>query len=270
MVYFDFEEIGNLLDVDVSAITWERIILREREGKHYLVSDGACKVFKPPTRDFNFTLSLINLVKVADMPLNFEGLMDGISFEAAAKWVQENGFPEVEHYHLDGAYAWLSLSRFRRQVVTLWLLFRLWRALLYEDEKEITQYLQPLAARNISDFSFRHKKIIAQQFISDLIDQRLKEMQPRISAYSPNPKILLCSNNLFSAAYFQLACYIAKKDIEGYKNLKQCPEEEGGCGNWFWGHGNRKFCPRCDRRTAYSRRKKKEKTVNKSPLALLQ
>ncbi|HAA81541.1 MAG TPA: hypothetical protein DCE09_08320 [Thermoanaerobacter sp.] len=262
MVYFEFEEIGNLIDVDVAVTTWERIILREREGEQYLVSGGAPKVVKPPTTDYNFMLSLINLVKVSDVSVSFEGLMNSISFEAAAKWVQENGFPEVEHYYLDGAYAWLSLSRFRREVVTLWLLFHLWLALLYEDEKEITRYLQSLAARNISDFSFRRKKITAQQFISDLIDQRLKEMQPRISAYLPNPRILLHTNNLFTVAYFQLALLITQKDETKGKNLKVCPIEEGGCGNLFWGHGNRKFCPLCDRRTAYSRRKKKNKNSN--------
>jgi len=263
MAYLEFGEVGNLVDVDTTVALWERVVLREKEGGQYLVSDGACVgVIKPPTVDYNFMLSLINLVRPPSMSASFEDLVETISSEAAAEWIQRNGFPEVEYYYLDGAYAWLSLSRFRRQVVTLYLLFHLWQALLYDNEREVDRYLRPLAARDISGLSFRHKKIIAQQFISNLIDQRLREMQPRFSAYLPSPKILLHTSNLFSVAYFQLATLITREtqgEPEKKKHLKVCPDDQGGCGNLFWGHGNRRFCPNCDRRTAYSRRRKRNK-----------
>lgn len=277
MEYPEFWEVGNLVDVDTAIYLPKRVLLRESKGRLYLVLDNNAgfQVVKPTTTDYNLLLSLINLVKPLDT-LTLSGLMETISPEAAVKWVQENGLPETESSYLEdfwglmkgtemvdeksrefGSRIWLSLTRFRRQVVTLYLLFHLWQALLYDDEQEIAKYLQPLAAKDISGSSFKHKKITAQQFLSGLIDQRLREMQPRFSAYLPNPKIILHTNNLFTVAYFQLACLITQKE-EG-KHLKTCPREEGGCGKLFWGHGNRKFCPKCDRRTAYSRRKKKEK-----------
>jgi len=286
-----FVDAGNLIDVDVAVYLPNRVILRESKGRLYLVLDtkAGFQVIKPDTADYNSLLfSLVNLVKPNTSKYSFKELMELITPETATRWIKEKGFPEIEcSYLIDnlgiikgwevenkksqefGSRIWLSLSRFRRQLVTLYLLFHLWQGLLYESEQKITICLQALAAEDISGLSFEQKKITAQQFLSGLIEQRIQKMQPRFSAYLPYPKIILHTDSLFTAAYFQLACLITQGEKDG-KHLKMCPKEEGGCGNLFWGHGNRKFCPLCDRRTAYSRRKKKEKTVNKSPLALLQ
>ncbi|MCG0276865.1 MAG: hypothetical protein L5655_12070 [Thermosediminibacteraceae bacterium] len=275
-VIFLFASVGNLIDIECSALRPKKIKTVEFYGAIYLVEDGPWDIVRPSTSNNEILFSFINLIKLEDKPksITFEQLMNTISLNDAINWIQKNGFPEIGRLYITdandeldeitralGTYYWLSLGQFRRQAVTLYLLFHLWQALLYEDEGKIPYYLQPLAADDVNKLSSKQQKLTAQVFISELINERLGKIDFRLNMDLSKPRIIFYTPSLFSAAYFQLACLITLKDKEKVgKHLKICPQEKGGCGNFFWGHGNSVYCPLCDRRTAYSRRQKRNKT----------
>jgi hypothetical protein len=209
-------------------------------------------------------MSLINLVQDDEnLPLDFLALMQSISEDAAAAWVEKNGFPEVDLFDFDceDAFCWLSLERFCRETSMLYFLLGLWVAMLDEDERRISRYL-----RFFSEWIFAGKKNFHSieekdlyPIVQHIMGKRLSGISPRFRFEEGNPVIYLEANSLFAVAFFQLAQLMTKLDDDSKrKHLKKCPVEEGGCGNLFWGHGNRKFCPNCPRSTTLYRRKKRK------------
>lgn len=74
---------------------------------------------------------------------------------------------------------------------------------------------------------------------------------------SPSGFVLVSEvNDIISACYVFISLMAAGITVQGDKkiNLKHCPN----CGDFFSGHGNKKYCPRCDRRTVFSRIKAEE------------
>lgn len=264
-----WEDVGKLGNIRIKTRKAERVIVREFKGEKYLASVGSfwdkesmktyhSIILESKAADPNFVLSLINLVREDEnLPLR-ESL--SIPDDAAATWVEKNGFPKVDIFDLDSdSFYRLPFEYFYTHTGALYLLFKLWLALLDNDEIRIYRFLKYFSEQ--FDIQVREENLYL--ILQHYINIGMSNLKMQLDFEEGKPVIHLETDNLFSAAYFQLAQLMTKpKDYESWKHLKTCPIEEGGCGNIFWGHGNRKYCPDCRRSTAAYRRKKRKERAS--------
>lgn len=88
---------------------------------------------------------------------------------------------------------------------------------------------------------------------STAINTELNEM--KFSFYASTSQFTLEATNLFQVIMYERAILISKMNVEGKSNIKTCANPN--CLAIFNGHGNKKYCNNCDRRTMWSRKNKK-------------
>jgi hypothetical protein len=149
----------------------------------------------------------------------------------------------------------------------LYLLFRAWLALLSEDRQALVIYLDRLRgdAHSVRGRSWVVQQRTAQAVIAELISERLRQLSPVMwwpygehLRPTGTPSFALRASRLFDYVFFQLASLIMKPESEVKRGLKQCH----GCSQFVWGHGNRRYCSRCDRRTLWSRKTRAAQRVS--------
>jgi hypothetical protein len=276
--------IGGLVTPDAGFSFYEHVSLCECDGTRYLVGHGNMKgifspqtgawdpdrggIFRPTSGPFETLFALMRLVRT---PAQYKALDACVSPEETVQWCLDHGLPQngkpVFIPDLDDWGYWYPLEDFQKQTITLFLAFECWRILVSEAWDQFDAVLIALSDRpdRIQGLSLEQKKHYAQwNLFSPIIGARVRRIWPRyVWPLGPNgstdgaPSISLVASSLFDYVFFQLAELTMKPKREVTQRLKLCL----GCAQFFWGHGNRQYCsrPGCDRRTIWSRRKRKEK-----------
>jgi hypothetical protein len=198
--------------------------------------------------------------------------------EAVLKWCGDHGLPEAKLRRLgdQGRFcAGLLLHEFQEQTLHLYLLYQLWHALSVEDPHMIDCYLQALTPSYLPrPRTSRHG---AERKLSESVNTYI-HLAVRLTFRNNPPGFLwtvgpsrdievirfligdmlpgAVGPSLFSVAYLELGFLITREPDEAKKRIKQC----AWCRSVFWGHGNRLYCDKCDRRTVHSRIKRSQVT----------
>jgi hypothetical protein len=283
--------IGGVVTPEAGFALYEHVSVRERHGTRFLVAHGNCVgifapqtgawdpdrggVFRPVNGPFETLFSLMRLVHP---PVQW-GALDACVFpEEAVQWCLDHGLPEYDEPvvipDLDDFGYWFPLEYFQKQTITLFLVFECWRILVSEAWDQFDAVLIALSdtPERIHGLSLEQKKHYAQwNLFSDIIGQRVRRIRPMYTwplgpDGSPDgaPSIRMVASSLFDYVFFQLAQLTMKPKSEVTQRLKLCR----GCSQFFWGHGNRRYCSRqgCDRRTIWSRKERKIKKLMRQDL----
>jgi hypothetical protein len=150
-----------------------------------------------------------------------------------------------------------SIQSFRYRLGFLYSFFRLWKGIQENNYKDIDEYAFCVGIANEDKFDNRVNKIATIKRMLPLDMRGSLNLLPRYDSSSDTFGFGIYANDLFDVAYYQLAA-IMTKGTDFKENLKICPPDGGGCGSIFWGHGNQKYCKKCNRKTIWSRKQKKQ------------
>jgi hypothetical protein len=206
------------------------------------------------TNELDILLSLIRLVKE---PIDWDNLSSSFDEKEILNWCEKYTLPdtiddEVQFCNGKDAkflYRCMPLDQFQEITVELYLLFNLWYSSSMGNDADAKKHASKLAEL-LKDYDIT-KESAYDILLSVFIDKRLKNINMRFINFGTN-KFYLDTDNVFSMCFFQLSNIITKP-IESKKHLKICK----GCKTMYWGHGNSGYCNHCDRRTVWSRTKRK-------------
>lgn len=151
--------------------------------------------------------------------------------------------------------ALLELDHFRYKVAWLYTHFKVWHSLYSGQSKG--GVLEEYANRNlVKEESTREAAavLLGAEITMRLNNSRLTS---EYNKESGSFTLGIRAQNLFDIAYFHLANLLTMKDATIQRHLKTCNNPQ--CNHLFWSeHGHSRYCELCDRRTIWSRKKKKE------------
>jgi hypothetical protein len=206
------------------------------------------------TGDIDILLSLIQLVKE---PIEWNNLSLSFNEVEIIEWCEKYTLPgsfpkDLEFFNTEQTkflYNYIRLDEFYIKVTELYLLFKLWYEMSIDDNSKARKYALKLAER-LDNYEV-NDEISFNILLSVFIDAELKSTHMRFRNFGIN-KLYLDTDNIYSMCFFQLS-NIVTKPLESKKHLKICK----GCHAIYWGHGNSSYCNKCDRRTIWSREKRK-------------
>jgi hypothetical protein len=178
------------------------------------------------------------------------GLLDHATFDSIWAQYRKPGF---------------MLHLFKHQLFALHSRFAVYRAVLYEDYKAI-RALDPdikLRERNLGKrLSDDEALTAAKEWLAHwTIPGPGLKTSLRYDRKSDSFVLVSRANDFLEACDIFLSLMIASDEIEG-SNLKVCANEN--CRSYFVGHGNAKYCPNCNRKTVWSRKKRDEERRNQN------
>jgi hypothetical protein len=232
-------------------------------------------------RPYALLLSLITMVKE---PRKGGRVSESVVVEDVLAWCSRYGLPDTEEFLTDDGSDCLSLRKFQHHTIMLYLIVRLWVALLENDRGKIDEYLcfainVGLSGRATSpDLTIAHyvwlgkvletpdihrvisaptRDVWARHYVGDLINAHLGRTGVQLAVPASNTesgRFFVKVPSFFDLCYLQLAGMIAKPQdgSEIRKHLRTCAL----CQRLFWGRKNALYCGRkgCSRKSAYNRK----------------
>lgn len=208
------------------------------------------------TNDLNILLDLISLVKE---PIDYHNLGNSFNNEEIFSYCSKYAFPLCDndnsvHEHGEGlnkiVYSRILLMHFRKKVTDLYLLFNLWKSITEDNEVNSKKYslLLDVNLQNVNVISY-------PDLLAFYLDKKMTSIHMKFSKLIVN-ELYLDTDNLLSMCYFQLANLATKPNEELDKHFKICI----GCKKLIWvAHANTRHCKNCNRKTIFSRKKRKAK-----------
>ena len=251
-----------------------RVIVSTCEGVDYLCLDGECRLAhqlpkKKKAEQYDLLFDLLNLVQE---PIQWDDPVTAISPENLISWCEKYGV--ILHMEImpNGGEG-VRLRTAQIEVLTLYLIYHLWQSVLLppaptrdvlEQEQEerfrlILLLLRRYSSRNIAspDWTLRvaarednpeQQRLLLKTFLQEVVRQRCSDLLPSLSLLHQPPQLVMEAGCPLTEAYWQLT-HLMLNPTPSTRRHHVCP-----CGRQFYGRPNRKWCPQCDRRTAYSRR----------------
>ncbi|PPD57361.1 hypothetical protein JP09_009995 [Dehalogenimonas etheniformans] len=209
-----------------------------------------------------------------------ESFKGAIPLKRVVKWLEEWGLPG----HSGDAYThglWgYPLQKFKISIATIYLLFEI-NDLLREIEisktdiestdrlKHLTWLLitHPFFLKPLTADQFRTKYLekenmnmleAIRQNVGMCLDQQLSGISLHYTFLGP--KFYLSVKSLFDVCHYQLGL-LTTLSLEEYQAKKRHIKTCKACGSLHWGHGNQRYCSRCDRRTVWSRERAKKQAT---------
>lgn len=232
-------------------------------------------------RPYSLLLSLITMVRE---PRRGGRVSESVVLEDVLAWCRRYGLPDREEFLTDEGSDCLNLRKFQHHTILLYLMVRLWIALLESEREKIDEYLcfainVGLSGRTTSPdltiapyvwlgkvletpdvdriISADTRDVWARHYIGDLINAHVGRTGVQLAVPSSSMesgRFFVKASNLFDLCYLQLAGMIAKPQdgSELRKNLRTCAI----CQRLFWGRKNALYCGRkgCSRKSAYNRK----------------
>lgn len=189
--------------------------------------------------------------------------------------------PQYSTVPSTAAFSYYPMQDFANHVGAVYLMYMSFEAIIDKDETKIPRYIRFLTSHPLIHFApdgLREKKLeLFEAQISKLpLNKKIKvghqsigirlnvELNSMKLGYEPSQQAFyIQAFSLFDLCYYRLATLIAqnKSSEATHRNqVKYCRN----CQKVFWGHGNRRYCTFCDRRTVWSRKVKKQFEVNQS------
>lgn len=250
--------------------------LEEVEGVPYIVESGEGIPGRVLTREDLQTYGpVLSLLETIEEPPSWEwdSLPEIVPFAKIKLWLKKYGLPAFDGGFLNSRnrYAF-PLPLFQKHAATMFLLFKVWESAYYERESDMLHYWKALVRHpdfvpcskkeyKENETAFRekplaNKKDSALWLAGMVIDHEIKTtVELRFSGASK--KFYAASSSLFAICYHQMGVLLSRGDHVLGKNIKTCANP--ACQKVFWGHGNARWCPACDRRTMWSRGQSKSK-----------
>jgi hypothetical protein len=252
----------------------ERVIISECEGVDYLCLAGECRLAhqlpkKKKAEQYDLLFDLLNLLQE---PVQWDDLATSVPPEKLIGWCEKYGVILPMEVMRNGGEG-VQLRTAQIEVLTLYLLYHLWQSVLLppaptrdvlEQEQEERSRLILLLLRRYSsgnivspDWTLRvaarednpeQQRLLLKSFLQEVVRQRCSDLMPSPSLLHQPPQLVMEAGCPLTEAYWQLT-YLMLNPTPSARRHHVCP-----CGQQFYGRPNRKWCPQCDRRTAYSRR----------------
>lgn len=253
-----------------------QVIISECEGVHYLCLSGACRLAhqlpkEKKAEQYDLLFDLLNLVRE---PVQWNDLTASVSPETLISWCEKYGMLLHMEVMPNGGEG-VRLRTAQIEVITLYLVHRLWQSVLLppaamrdvlEQEQEerlrlILLLLRRYASRNIvsPDWTLRvaarednpeQQRLLLKTFLQEVVRQRCSDLLPSPVILHQTPQLVMEAGCPLTEAYWQLTCLMLTPS-DSARRYHLCP-----CGRQFYGHANRKWCARCDRRTEFSRKRR--------------
>ncbi len=205
-----------------------------------------------------------------------KSFIDAIQFDRVGQWLTDYGLPSFDTELYQRGYWGYPLKDFKVHVGTIFLMYQTYSAVMdRNDPKQLALDLtnQPLLywnsgatpdlAGTVKKADFQRKilngdienAVHSAQFIMGVIlDRQVKNITLNYSF--ADSRFYWHASSLFDICYYQIAA-LTTLDLNEFqeqrRNIKTCEH----CNSLFWGHGNRRYCYNCDRRTVWKRRHRK-------------
>jgi len=256
-----------------------RFMIAACEGVDYLYLDGECRLLhalpkkttqKKNREEYALLVDLVNLVRP---PAQWDDLDKSVPREALITWCETYGELLPMEIMPNGAEG-VRVSTAQVEVLTFYLLYRLWQSMLLPPDlsRDILEQDQAVRFRLIQMLHRRYRsrnlfspgqtlrlaageddparqRLLLNSFIQEVVNQRFDGLTPSVSLVHQPPQLVMQAQCPLTVAYWQLVNLMLKPDDARRYHI--CP-----CGRSFYGHANRKYCVRCDRRTEHSRRRR--------------
>ena len=210
-------------------------------------------------RPYALLLSLITMVRE---PHRGGRVSESVVVKDVLAWCSRYGLPDTEELLTDDGSDCLSLRKFQHHTILLYLIVRLWIALLENDRRTIDEYLcfainVGLSGRATSpDLTIAHyvrlgkvletpdvdrvisaptRDVWARHYVGDLINAHIRRAGVQLvvpTSTTESGRFFVKAASLFDLCYLQLAGMIAKPQdgSEMRKNLRTCAI----CQRLFW------------------------------------
>jgi hypothetical protein len=232
-------------------------------------------------RPYALLLSLITMVKE---PRRGGRVSESVVVEDVLAWCSRYGLPDTEEFFTDDGSDCFGLRKFQYHTLMLYLIARLWIALLENDRRKIDEYLcfainvglsgrttppditiahyvwlgKVLETPHVDEVISAHERDVrARYYIGDLLNAHIRRAGVQLAVPTSNTesgRFFVKAASLFDLCYLQLAGRIAKPQdgSEMRKHLRTCAI----CQRLFWGRKNALYCGRkgCSRKSAYNRK----------------
>ena len=232
-------------------------------------------------RPYALLLSLITMVRE---PRRGGMVSESVVVEDVLDWCRRYGLPDSEEFVTDDGSDCFSLRKFQYHTLMLYLIARLWIALLEDDRRKIDEYLcfainvglsgqktppditvapyvwlgKVLETPHVDEMISAHERDVwARYYIGDLLNAHIRRAGVQLAVPASNKesgRFFVKAASLFDLCYLQLAGMIAKPQdgSEIRKHLRTCAI----CQRLFWGRKNALYCGRkgCSRKSAYNRK----------------
>lgn len=259
-----------------------RVIISTCEGVDYLSLDGECRLAHTLPKEkkgesYSLLYDLLNLVRE---PVQWDDLAASVPTENLISWCGRYGVLLPMELMPNGGEG-VRLRTAQVEVLTLYLIYHLWqsvlrppartRDVLEQERKERLRLILLLLRRYFSrdlaspawplriaatQNNAEQQRLLLETFLQQVVNQKLNGLTPAISLLHQPRQTLMQAESPMAVAYWQLAALMLKPNDVRHYHL--CPS----CGRSFYGRPNRKYCPRCDRRTEHSRRRRAAASVN--------
>jgi hypothetical protein len=251
-----------------------RVIISKCEGVEYLCLDGECRLAHqlPKKKKAEQCDLLFDLLNLLQEPVQWDDLARSVPPANLIGWCERYGVILPMEVMPDGGEG-VRLRTAQVEVLTFYLIYHLWQSALLppaptrdvlEQEQEerlrlILLLLRRYSSRNIvsPDWALRvaaregnpeQQRLLLKAFLQQAVRQRCRDLLPSPSLLHQPPQLVIEAGCPLTEAYWQLT-QLMLNPIPSARRHHVCP-----CGRQFYGRPNRKWCPQCDRRTAYSRR----------------
>lgn len=254
-------QVGNLNAVNSNNPHFESYQMQEHDGEKYIVGVGneiAPDSEKSTFDDPELLFSLISLVTESspgELAIVDKNIMN---------WCKTYGIPYLDDLNCDqdevsragtGNCNMLHVQIFKYSVKNLYKKFRLWMALVNENENEIAAFSNSVDHFIERSHSTQEKVDLLKKALAKAINiESSIEFKLDYNFDTKSFEFRLSDSCLFSLAYYQFSALLTKDDSESKKKMKQCTY----CQSIYWAkHANAKYCTKCNRRTIWSRKNKK-------------
>lgn len=267
------KDTGRFTEVNTNNYRYESYKLDHVEGEKFIVGEGKPGFLegemKIKIEDINLLLSLINLVKEDGLPERYYAAdpsineLDSVILdEDVLRWVEKYGIPyrDQELNKLLGDEVWrfqyLHLNSFKRSIALLYARFSIWKATMEDDLPILRKFsrhsLLTLDYRERHSSNFTEWDTLVKLSLAEEVGTWAK-VETGLMFDSKTDKYIftISVDSLLSLGYYQLATLMTKPETG--KKLKHCDY----CNDRFWPrYGKEKYCPNCNRKTVWSRRRK--------------
>lgn len=275
------QELGSLPTVNSPVFKYKEYESIVVDSSEYIIAKGLIDPHEPKSNlyvelgiecesaaygSFEILFSLIQLVKIKGyQSKDFDKIPDDeiISNNDIIEWCYKYGLPffpttqikeDLTDSNGEKVEAGFLTGSFRLSLSFLYGCFNLWRAIYEKNSNDIDKYAAFLGILKNAKFKNLDEKISTLKSSFPLLSIGSIELRPRYDAKTDAFGFGIYTRDIFQVAYFQLATLMTKTSKEIKDNFKMCP----ACSSMFWGHGNRKYCPNCNRKTIWSRKQKEQ------------
>jgi len=252
-------EVGRIASVETLNMKFAEYFIRTIDGKDYVLGKNKKKGVFCEFNEYKLLFSLFSLVK-SPLPRYFDNkyLINVVPIEAILQFCTEYGLPyEDKNLWEEHRYAGFEVGHFRYRIAVLYSFFLLWKAFYENDEASINLNMLLVGLKPADYSDHKQKRAHIKEWLARYVTTFGNHFSFEVdyNAVKDGFFLKLRTRNIFDTCYYQFATLLTNEDVLFKGNLKSCK----ACNAFFWGHGNKRYCEKCNRKTVWSRNHKNKK-----------